>query len=159
MNLVIQTKIMVNYSIIAENPYWKSSGGNVFLIKDLSTSEVDTVNCSGIPIIKSLVEMNSDFRKEYVVNWFLSEENQLCDTFENPFEVFWRNDHWVAYRSIKNTGIFHYAIEKKIEQYDMAIGGERTNYRVIYVMLNGDNVLSSKTEEYFNQNSIDSKNV
>ena len=159
MNLVIQTKIMVNYSIIAECPYWKSSGGSVFLVKDLSTSEIESIHCSGIPTLKSLVEMDTEFRKEYIINWFFSEKNNIHDTFENPFEVFWRNDHWVAYRSIKNTGIFHYAIEKKIEQYDMAIGGERTNYRVIYVMLNGDNVLSSKTEEYFNQNSIDSKNV
>lgn len=155
MKLVIRTQIAINYGLIDES-YWKPAGGNIFIIKNLTSSEVTEIQASGIPNLKSLIEISEEFRIEKIISWTIFDDDVIVGNhWENPFELIWYNDHWMAYRTIQNTGIFHNAILCKIEEYDMVINGKRDNYRIFYVMRNGDKVHSSKTEEYFNQKVVD----
>jgi hypothetical protein len=150
MKIAIYTQIRENYGSVAE-PYWKMKGGEVFIVPDLTVEQTVKVQKQGIPTLKALIETQSDMYEEYVVDYaILDNDVQVCDPWETPFELRWIGSRWIANRTVENGEYGHMRreVERKTEEYDMLMGGERENYRVVYTMRNGDMVTGKEVSEY-----------
>jgi hypothetical protein len=153
MKIAIYTQIRENYGTVAE-PYWKMKGGEVFIVPDLTVEQTLKVKENGIPTLKALIETRSDMYEEYVVDYaILDNDVNVCDPWETPFELRWIGGRWVANRTVENGeyGYMNSKVERKTEEYDMLMGGERGNYRVVYTMRNGDMVTGEQVSEYLSK--------
>ena len=151
MKVVITTQVRENYGS-ADRPYWKMKGGEVFIVPDLTVEQTLKVKERGIPTLKALIETHSDMFEEYVVDYaILDNDVKVCEPWETPFELRWIGGRWVANRTVENGeyGYMNQRVERKTEEYDMLMGGERGNYRVVYTMRNGDMVTGEQVSEYF----------
>jgi hypothetical protein len=150
MKVVIYTQVRENYGS-ANEPYWKMKGGEVFIVPDLTPLQVLKVTNYDIPTLKALIETRSDMFEEYVVDYaILDDDGKVCEEWETPFELRWIGGRWVANRTVENGeyGYMNSKVERKTEEYDMLMGGERGNYRVVYTMRNGDMVTGKQVSEY-----------
>jgi hypothetical protein len=150
MKIAIYTQVRENYGS-ADEPYWKMKGGEVFIVPDLTVEQTLRVQEQGIPTLKALIETRSDMYEEYVVDYaILDNDVQVCEPWETPFELRWIGGRWVANRTVENGeyGYMRREVERKTEEYDMLMGGERENYRVVYTMRNGDMVTGKEVSEY-----------
>jgi hypothetical protein len=150
MKIAIYTQVRENYGSASE-PYWKMKGGEVFIVPDLTVEQTLRVQEQGIPTLKALIETQSDMYEEYVVDYaILDNDVQVCEPWETPFELRWIGGRWVANRTVENGeyGYMRREVERKTEEYDMLMGGERENYRVVYTMRNGDMVTGKEVSEY-----------
>ena len=92
--------------------------------------------------------------EEYVVDWsILDNDAVVCNEWETPFELFWKNGRWIANRTVENGeyGYMNHNVERKTEEYDMEMGGGTANYRVVYTMRNGDAVTGAQVQEYLSK--------
>lgn len=151
MKIAIYTQVRENYGSPAE-PYWKMKGGSVFIVPNLTVEQTLKVKESGIPTLKALIESRNDMFEEYVVDWAIMDNDAVvCEPWETPFELFWKGGRWIANRTVKNDeyGYMRQEVERKTEEYDMLMGGERENYRAVYTMRNGDMITGDQAEAYF----------
>jgi hypothetical protein len=150
MKIAIYTQVCENYGSVAA-PYWKMKGGEVFIVPDLTPLQVLTVTNYGIPTLKALIETYNDGYEEIVIDWaILDNDAVVCEEWETPFELRWIGGRWVANRTVENGeyGYMNSKVERKTEEYDMLMGGERGNYRVVYTMRNGDMVTGKQVTDY-----------
>lgn len=150
MKIVIATQVRENYGS-ADQPYWKFKGGEIFVVPDLTVEQTLKVKEQGIPTLKALIETRSDMFEEYVVDYsILDNDAVVSDPWETPFELRWIGGRWVATRTVENGeyGYMRQEVERKTEEYDMLMGGERGNYRAVYTMRNGDVVTSQDMQQY-----------
>ena len=150
MKIVITTQVRENYGD-TERPYWKCKGGSVFVVPNLTVAQTLKVKEQGIPNLKALIETRNEMFEEYVVDWsILDNDAVVCEPWETPFELFWKNSRWVANRTVENGeyGCMNRNVERKTEEYDMEMGGGQANYRVVYTMRNGDMVTGAQVQEY-----------
>jgi len=150
MKIVIATQIRENYGS-ANKPYWKMKGGEVYIVPDLTVEQTLKVQERGIPTLKALIETRSDMFEEYVIDYqILDNDVKVCDPWETPFELRWIGGRWVANRTVENGeyGYMRQEVLRKTEEYDMLMNGERGNYRVVYMMRNGDMVTGQEVSEY-----------
>lgn len=151
MKIVIQTQVRENYGE-ADKPYWKFKGGNTFVVPNLTPAQAARVQEVGIPTLKGLIESFNPMFEEYVVSFDVVDNSAVvCEPWETPFELHWKNNQWVANRTVENGeyGYMRREVERKTEEYDMEMGGGRANYRVVYTMRNGDVITSEQVSEYF----------
>ncbi len=146
MKIVIQTQIRENYGAHDWNgegecpQYWKFKGGNTYVVPNLSVEQVMKIKEQGIPTLTALIEERNNSFEEYVLDWSICDDDAVvCEDWETPFELFWEQGRWVARRTVKNDeyGYMRREIADKSEQYDMAMGGDRTNYQVTYTLRDG----------------------
>jgi hypothetical protein len=146
MKIVIQTQIRENYGAHDWNgegecpQYWKFKGGNTYVVPNLSVEQVMKIKEQGIPTLTALIEERNNSFEEYVLDWSICDDDAVvCEDWETPFELFWEQGRWVARRTVKNDeyGYMRREIAAKSEQYDMAMGGDRTNYQVTYTLRDG----------------------
>ncbi len=146
MKIVIQTQIRENYGAHDWNgegecpQYWKFKGGNTYVVPNLSVEQVMKIKEQGIPTLTALIEERNNSFEEYVLDWSICDDDAVvCEDWETPFELFWEQGRWVARRTVKNDeyGYMRREIAAKSEQYDMAMGGDRTNYQVTYTLHDG----------------------
>ena len=150
MKIVISTQIRENYGS-TDTPYWKCKGGETYVIPNLTVGQTLQVKEFGIPTLTALINVRNEGFEEFVVDWsILDDDAVVCDEWETPFNLFWEQGRWVARRTVENGeyGYMNRAVASKTEQYDMAMGGDRTNYSCVYTMRNGDSVNSSEVSEY-----------
>ena len=153
MKIVITTQVRENYGS-ADKPYWKFKGGEIFVVPDLTVEQVMKVKERGIPTLTALIEVRNPMFEEYVNDWsILDNDAVVCEDWETPFELRWIGGRWVANRTVENGeyGYMNSKVERKTEEYDMLMGGERGNYRVVYTMRNGDMVTGEEVSEYLNK--------
>lgn len=153
MKIAIYTQIRENYGSVSE-PYWKMKGGEVFIVPNLTVEQTLKVKTDGIPTLRALIESRNDMFEEYVVDYaILDNDAVVCEEWETPFELFWKGGRWIANRTVENGEYGHMRreVERKTEEYDMMMGGERENYRAVYTMRNGDMVNSKDMEVYLNK--------
>lgn len=151
MKIVINTQIRENYGD-ANKPYWKFKGGDVYVVSNLSPEQVIKVKENGIPTLKALIEVKNAGFEEYVIDYsILDDDAVVCEPWESPTELSWKNGRWVAIRTVENGEYGHLRseIERRTEEYDMLMEGGRENYRVVYTMRNGDVVNGLEFTEYF----------
>jgi hypothetical protein len=150
MKIVIQTQVRENYGS-ADNPYWKFKGGNIYVVPNLTVDQAKVVKDGGIPTLTKLLEVYGSMFEEYIAGWYIADDgDKVCEPWDTPFELFWRNGRWIANRTIDNGeyGYMNSAVERKTEEYDMQPGGVTSNYRAIYTMRNGDIVNASEVNNY-----------
>jgi hypothetical protein len=150
MKIVITTQIRENYGS-TESPYWKFKGGDTYVVPNLTVEQVLKVKENGIPTLKALIETSNDGYQEYVLDWSILDDDAIvCDEWETPFNLHWEAGRWVARRTVDNGeyGYMRCEVASKTEQYEMAMGGDRTNYKVVYTMRNGDSVTGDQVSQY-----------
>ena len=151
MKIVIYTQIRENYGS-ADQPYWKCKGGEVFVVPNLTVEQTLKVKENGIPTLTALINTASDMYEEFVADWaILDDDARVCEAWETPFELFWKGGRWIANRTVENGeyGYMRSEVERKTEEYDMLMKGERGNYRVVYTMRDGAVITGDQVEAYF----------
>jgi hypothetical protein len=157
MKIAITTQIRENYGAHdwdgagACPQYWKCKGGDVYVVPNLTTAQALKVKESGIPTLTALIQTRNEAFEECVIDWaILDDDAKVCDPWETPFSLFWEQGRWVARRTVNNGeyGYMRHEVASKTEEYDMLMGGERGNYRVVYTMRNGDVVNGKDVEAY-----------
>lgn len=147
MKIVIQTQVKENYGAHdwdgeGECPqYWKFKGGSTYVVPNLSVEQTLRVTEVGLPTLTALIEERTDSYEEYILDWsILDDDAEVCEPWENPFELTWEAGRWVARRVILNGeyGYMRADIGSKTEQYDMLMGGGRGNYTVVYRYRSGE---------------------
>lgn len=142
MKIVIQTQVRENYGD-ANKPYWKFKGGDTYVVPNLTSAQAAKVMEVGIPTLTALIESQNEGFEEYILGFNVVEDNAVTnDPWETPFSLAWENGRWVARRTIENGeyGYMRQDVESKTEQYDMEMGGGRSNYTCSYVMRDGRSV-------------------
>jgi hypothetical protein len=150
MKIVITTQVRENYGS-ADKPYWKFKGGDTYIVPNLSVEQTLKVKDHSIPTLKALIETRNEGFEEYVVDWsILDDDATVCEPWETPFNLYWEQGRWVARRTVENGeyGYMRQEVLRKVEEYDMLMGGDRENYTATYVMRNGDIVNSKDMEVY-----------
>ena len=110
------------------------------MVPNLTPAQAARVQEEGIPTLTALIESRSEGFEEYILGFSVAEDSDaVCEPWETPFELFWEQGRWVARRTVKNDeyGYMRREIAAKSEQYDMAMGGDRTNYQVTYTLRDG----------------------
>lgn len=160
MKLVIYTQIRENYGAHdwdgeGECPqYWKNKGGEVYVVENLTPAQVRKINESGIPTLSNLLSSQSEMFQESVVDVsILGDNEKVCDEWETPFTLSYENQRWVGRRTVPNGefGYMNRKIASKSEEYDLLPDGDRTNYKVVYTMVNGDVVPSQEVDAYLSK--------
>lgn len=141
MKLVITTQVRENYG--AHNwdgegscpQRWKFKGGNTYVVRDLSQSQVDKIVEVGIPTITALLEEYTPGYEEYLLAYdIVADTAAEGEPWETPYSLYWEEGRWVARRTVENGeyGYLRADIGSKTEQYQMLMGGGRENYSVEY---------------------------
>jgi hypothetical protein len=147
MKLVITTQVRENYGAHewdgqGECPQrWKFKGGNTYVVRDLSQTQVDKIVEVGIPTITALLEERTDGYEEYLLAYDVVEDSAAeGEPWETPYSLYWEGGRWVARRTVDNGeyGYLRADISSKTEQYQMLMGGGRENYTVEYRDRAGD---------------------
>ena len=143
MKIVIQTQIRENYAAhegFKGEYYWKCKGGNTYVVPNLTPAQIIKIKDKGIPTLTALIEDRNDSFEESVMNWgIVDDDTVVCEDYETPFELFWEQGRWVARRTVENGeyGYMRREIASKTEQYDMLMGGDRANYKVVFTLVDG----------------------
>jgi hypothetical protein len=147
MKLVITTQVRENYGAHewdgeGECPQrWKCKGGNTYVVRDLTQTQVDKIVEVGIPTITALLEERTDGYEEYLLAYdVVADSAAEGEPWETPYSLYWEEGRWVARRVVLNDeyGYLRRDIGSKTEQYQMLMGGGRENYTVEYRDRSGD---------------------
>lgn len=150
MKIAIFTQIRENYGS-ADQPYWKCKGGSTFVVPNLTPAQAALVQERGIPTLTALINNMGPMFEEFVTDFVVVEDTaKVCDSWETPFELHWKNGQWIANRTVENGeyGYMNRMVERKTEEYDMLMGGGMENYRAVYTMRNGDMVTEKEVQAY-----------
>lgn len=143
MKVVISTQIRENYGAHDWDgkgtcpQYWKCKGGNTYVVSNLSVAQALKVKESGIPTLKALIEVRNEGFEEYVQDWAILDDDAVVgDEWENPTQLSWTAGRWVAGKVTENGeyGYMRREIERKVEAWDMLMGGERENYKAYFIL-------------------------
>jgi hypothetical protein len=154
MKLAIYTQIRENYGAHdwdgkGQCPqYWKMKGGQVFVVNNITVEQALKIKESGIPTLKSLIESFSESFEEYILDWsILDDDAVVCEEWDSPTILSWKNGRWVGSRVQKNDGQFRSEVAEKIEDYELLKGGNRNNYRICYTLTSTGEIVTDK--EFF----------
>ena len=71
--LVILTQVYENYGS-AEKPHWKAKGGDTYVVSNFTQfNSVQAV----VDSIRDRLEIDDDFYNEYIVDWYVAEDDYL----------------------------------------------------------------------------------
>ena len=152
--LVINTQHKENYGAHdwdgkGECPqYWKFKGGNTYVVRDLTTAQVNKISQTGIPTLTALIESSDHYFEEYILDWEIVEDNaRECEDWDSVMEFLWKGDRWTCLRFTTNGeyGYMRQEIHAKSEQWiplegapsSALEGGERAHYACQYKVDNG----------------------
>lgn len=80
--LVILTQVYENYGSV-EKPHWKAKGGDNYVVSNFTHfNEVQAV----VDSIRDRLEVNDDFYNEYIIDWFVAEDDYLTRDERNQLE-------------------------------------------------------------------------
>lgn len=153
MKVVITTQICENYGE-ADAPHWKFKGGNFYVVSNLTKAQVAKVEINGIPTLKALIESKNPMFEEYVVNCQVVEDDAVaCEPWETPTMCSWEQGRWVARQEYINDqyGYMRREVAKKADTYEMAMGGERTNFRSMITLRDGREMPYAEANKLFQQ--------
>jgi len=144
--LVINTQHKENYGAhdwdgVGECPqYWKFKGGNTYVVRDLTTAQVNKISQTGIPTLTALIESSDHYFEEYILDWEIVEDSaRECEDWDSVIEFLWKGDRWTCLRFTTNGeyGYMRQEIHAKSEQWIPLEGGERAHYACQYKVDNG----------------------
>jgi len=80
--LVILTQVYENYGS-AEKPHWKAKGGDNYVVSNFTQfNEVQAV----VDSIRDRLEIDDDFYNEYIIDWYVAEDDYLTQDERNQLE-------------------------------------------------------------------------
>ena len=80
--LVILTQVYENYGS-AENPHWKAKGGDNYVVSNFTQfNEVHAV----VDSIRDRLEINDEYYNEYIIDWYVAEDDYLTQDERNQLE-------------------------------------------------------------------------
>jgi len=80
--LVILTQVYENYGS-ADKPYWKPKGGDNYVVSNFTQfNEVQAV----VDSIRDRLEIDDDFYNEYIIDWYVAEDDYLTQDERNQLE-------------------------------------------------------------------------
>jgi hypothetical protein len=71
--LVILTQVYENYGS-ADKPYWKAKGGDTYVVPNFT--QFNSVHAA-VDSIRGQVEVDSDYLNEYIIDWYVAEDDHL----------------------------------------------------------------------------------
>ena len=129
MKLIIDTQHRENYGAHdwdgeGQAPqYWKNKGGAIYVVENLSSSQVSKIRKDGIPTLSKLIERSDEFFQEFILDFtFVDDVATPWDDYEAPWILKYENSNWIATR--KPT---HWTVPVE-ESYTMLAEGNRENY-------------------------------
>lgn len=142
MKLVICTQYMENYGD-AQQPHWKMKGGNIYVVENLSESQLRQALGSEIPTLRSLIEYSNDGSREYVIDFYgLDDDRKVGEDWENPVKLAYEGGKWVA-REVTENDEYSF-LNKKIlrasKSWTMLPRGETADFKVVYTLRDGREV-------------------
>ena len=149
--LVIQTQYRENYAYPdwdgkGECPDgWKFKGGDTYVIN--SFKDFDKVT-EVMKQLDALITVDNDGFKEYILSWeIVPQSKKVCEDWETVTQL-WLNPvgKWEALKITDNRedGWMRKEILEKTESWVMAPENERLQYKVEFLMEDGDYALGDK---------------
>ena len=149
--LVIQTQYKENYAYPdwdgkGECPQaWKFKGGDTYVIN--SFKDFDKVT-EVMKQLDALITVDNDGFKEYILSWeIVPQSKKVCEDWETVTQL-WLNPvgKWEALKITDNRedGWMRKEILEKTESWVMAPENERLQYKVEFLMEDGDYALGDK---------------
>ena len=87
--LLIQTQVYENYGD-ADKPYWKAKGGDNYVVSNFTQfNEAQAV----IDSIRDRLEINDEYYNEYIIDWYVVEDDYLTQDERNQLEFEGRITH------------------------------------------------------------------
>ena len=149
--LVIQTQYKENYAYPdwdgkGECPDgWKFKGGSTYVVN--SFKDFDNVT-KVMDKLNELITVDNDGFKEYILYWeIVPQSRKVCEDWETVTQL-WLNPvgKWEALKITDNRedGWMRKEILEKTESWTMAPNNERLQYKVEFLMEDGDYALGDK---------------
>ena len=80
--LMITTQVYENYGS-ADVPYWKAKGGNDYVVENFTDfNEVQ----QAVVVVRQAVESDDEYYREFVINWFVAEDDYLTEFERSQLE-------------------------------------------------------------------------
>lgn len=157
MKIVITTQYLENYGAHdwdgkGQCPqYWKSKGGDVYLVENLTQEQADEFIQNKLTQLYSMIEYNHEAAQEYVTSsQVVGDSDVTHDAWEIPNVVTMVENNFIVSRISKNDeyGYMHKKVSEKHESYVMMVEGGRENYDVQYILTTGEKVNHKNIMEY-----------
>ena len=155
--LVIQTQYKENYAYPdwdgkGECPQaWKFKGGDTYVINSFKDFDKFT---QVMQQLDSIITVDNDGFKEYILYWeIVPQSRKVCEDWETVTQL-WLNPvgNWEALKITDNRedGYMRREILEKTESWTMAPNNERLQYKVEYLMEDGDYAINDEgLKEWF----------
>ena len=156
MKLAIYTQYAENYGAHdwegeGECPqYWKMKGGSTFVVENLSVEQARNAIESDIPTLRGLIEYSNHGGRESVVDFsILDNDVEVSEPWETVTRLAYVDGRWVA-TEVEENGEYGYMrreVKVKRSSWVMVQGGERTEYKCEYELVDGRVVDQDKLGE------------
>jgi hypothetical protein len=156
MKLAIYTQYAENYGAhdwdgTGECPqYWKMKGGSTFVVENLSVEQARNAIESDIPTLRGLIEYSNHGARESVVDFsILDNDVEVSEPWETVTRLAYVDGRWVA-TEVEENGEYGYMrreVKVKSSSWVMVQGGERTEYKCEYELVDGRVVDQDKLGE------------
>jgi len=156
MKLVINTQHRENYAAHDEDfvpgvsaDYWKFKGGSTFVVNNITPPQARNIEMDGIPTLTALIEDRNESFEEYILGYDIVEDDAVvCEEWETPIMLEF-DTMLKAWRATKITingdmGYMRSEIAEKHESWMVLPKNDRDDYRVMWVMENGERGIGNK---------------
>jgi|ETNmetMinimDraft_35_1059890.scaffolds.fasta_scaffold46282_2 hypothetical protein len=157
MKLVIQTQYKENYAAHDEDyvhgvsePCWKLKGGSTYIVPSYEFGSVEATQ-NDVDNLEAMLCFSNECAEEYILDWSVREDSsRVCEDWETPTMVMPYHDKfgWHAMKTTDNrehgSSILALPIYMKreilerVETWDLTENGDRSNYKVEFLMEDGD---------------------
>jgi len=87
--LMIQTQVLENYGT-EFRPRWKAKGGDDYVVPNFTQfNDIHAV----IDSIRQQIETDNSFYQEYIVDWYVAEDNELTKWEQQQLDLDGRIDY------------------------------------------------------------------
>ena len=157
MKLVINTQYRENYASHDEDfvpgvsaDAWKFKGGSTYVVPNFT----DSVNITEVmKNLTTLITYGNSGSEEYVIDYNIVDNNEkVCESWETVTQIFMNTDNVTALKITDNRedGYMRSEILEKTEAWTMLPNNDRSEYKVTYLMEDGDICYNnSDLEEWF----------
>jgi len=148
--LIIETQIRENYGAHdwdgeGECPqYWKSKGGSVYFVSNLTSNQISKIANNGIPTLSKLIENKDEAWEEYILNWEIRDlgrdgKGPICENWETAIEFHFEGGEWICrtHHTYGDDEHVRTGIDSKAEQWKPTVNGGREDYECSYQTKNG----------------------
>ena len=149
--LVIQTQYRENYAAHDQDyvhgvseAHWKFKGGTTYVVPNFKDFDGASALVSRL---SKLIEFSNSATEEYITTWSIVDHaEKVCEDWEFPVQLHIDGLNVTALKVTKNDefGYMRSEILEKTESWTMRPESERDNYKVEFLMNDGDFAIGDK---------------